>query len=153
MKLKLSQSVSQSAASCIILPNLHLCSGFFSSLHLFVSLPCLFMTFLFSPHVRFLMLVPKSGKAEGMTRPPSTSHLRPASPISPLSPPPGLQSLNQYHDFVVQCNTYLYVWLLTWWFWPVLYVFCLCTVVLTFVTFMSDFLLSVENKCCCVSRF
>lgn len=53
MKMKLKslrrhvEIVSQSVrkASCIILPNLHLCSGFFSSLHLFVSLPCLFMTF------------------------------------------------------------------------------------------------------------
>lgn len=43
---------------------------------------------LFSPHVRFLMLVPKSGKAEGMTRPPSTSHLTPCLPhFTPLPSP------------------------------------------------------------------
>ena len=147
-----SQSVSQSVSQESILHHstkpasllwLLLLSASFCLTPLFVH------DLLFSPHVRFLMLVPKSGKAEGMTRPPSTSHLHlpPASPISPL---PLDSSHYQYHDFVVQCNTYLYVWLLTWWFWPVLYVF-VRVLWLTVVSFMSDFLLSVENKCCCVS--
>lgn len=95
----------------------------------------------------FLMLVPKSGKAKGMKRPPYTSPTPPISALSlPWHPrtPVTISTMTLWSSVIhIYC-----VWQLTWWFWPDFFMFCVLW--LTCVIFMSRFLAFSWNQFCCV---
>lgn len=93
--------------------NLHLCSGF-SPLCISIHSSVCSWSFILSS-CPFLMLVPKSGKAKGMKRPPYTS---PTPPISALSLPLTPVTINTMTLWSSVIHIYC-VFELTWWFWPV----------------------------------